>query len=109
MENILFLAYTEADGSLAKGALETLGAAKDVAMATGAKFSVGLIGGEVQNAANAIAACGAEKFYGVAGAEFAQSRYATDTAAARGDLQGGESDTRDCAGKFAFRRACCPV
>jgi electron transfer flavoprotein alpha subunit len=82
MENILFLAYTEADGSLAKGALETLGAAKDVAAATSAKFSVGLIGGEVQNAANAIASCGAEKFYGVAGAEFAQARYATDAAAA---------------------------
>ncbi len=82
MENILFLAYTEADGSLAKGALETLGAAKDVAAATSAAFSVALIGGEVQNAANAIAACGAEKFYGVAGAEFAQARYATDAAAA---------------------------
>jgi electron transfer flavoprotein alpha subunit len=82
MENILFLAYTEADGSLAKGALETLGAAKDVAAATGAKFSVGLIGGDVQTAANAIAACGAEKFYGAAGAEFAQARYATDAAAA---------------------------
>jgi electron transfer flavoprotein alpha subunit len=82
MENILFLAYTEADGSLAKGALETLGAAKDVAAATNAKFSVGLIGGEVQNAANAIAACGAESFYGGAGAEFAQARYATDAAAA---------------------------
>lgn len=82
MENILFLAYTEADGSLAKGALETLGAAKDVAAATGAKFSVGLIGGEVQNAANMIASSGAEKFYGVEGAEFAQARYATDAAAA---------------------------
>ncbi len=82
MEHILFLAYTEADGSLAKGALEVLGAAKDVVAATGGKLSVGLIGGEVQTAANAIAACGAEKFYGVAGAEFAQARYATDAAAA---------------------------
>lgn len=82
MENILFLAFTEADGSLAKGALETLGAAKDVAAATGAKFSVGLIGGEVQNAANGLASCGAEKFYGVAGVEFTQARYATDAAAA---------------------------
>ncbi len=82
MENILFLAYTEADGSLAKGALETLGAAKDVVAATGGKLRVGLIGGQVQAAANAIASCGAEKFYSVAGAEFAQARYATDAAAA---------------------------
>ena len=82
MENILFLAYTEADGSLAKGALETLGAVKEVAGALGAKFSVGLIGGEVQTAADAVAGCGGAKFYGVAGADFAQPRYATDAAAA---------------------------
>lgn len=82
MEKILFLAYAEADGSLAKGALETLGAAKDLAAALGAALSVGLIGGEVQNGANAVANCGAEKFYGVSGAEFAQARYATDAAAA---------------------------
>lgn len=82
MENILFLAYTENDGSLAKGALETLGAAKDIATAINAKLSVGLIGAEVQNAANTIASCGAEKFYGVTGAEFTQARYATDAAAA---------------------------
>jgi electron transfer flavoprotein alpha subunit len=82
MENILFLAYTESDGSLAKGALETLGAAKDTAAALGAKLSVGLIGADVQAAANSIANCGAEKFYGVTGAEFTQARYATDAAAA---------------------------
>ncbi|HET8667537.1 MAG TPA: hypothetical protein VFM10_06115, partial [Terriglobales bacterium] len=82
MENILFLAYVEADGSLAKGAMETLGATQEIASALAAKFSVGLIGGEVQAAANAVAACGAEKFYGVAGPEFAQARYATDAAAA---------------------------
>lgn len=82
MENILFLAFTEADGSLAKGALETLGAAKDVAAASGAKINVGLIGGDVQAAANAIAGCGAERFFGVSGTKFSSSRYATDAAAA---------------------------
>lgn len=82
MENILFLAYTEPDGSLAKGALETLGAAKDVAAAIGAKLSVGLVGAEVQGAANSIANCGAERFYGVTGTEFSQPRYSTDAAAA---------------------------
>ena len=39
-------------------------------------------GQEVQAAANAISACGAGKFLGVAGEDFAPSRYATDAAAA---------------------------
>jgi electron transfer flavoprotein alpha subunit len=82
MESILFLAYTEPDGSLAKGALETLGASKDVAGALGAKLNVGLVGADVQTAANWIANCGAEKMFGVAGADFAQARYGTDAAAA---------------------------
>jgi electron transfer flavoprotein alpha subunit len=82
MENILFLAFTEADGSLAKGALETLAAAKEAAAALSGTLTVGLVGADVQAAANAIASCGAEKFYGVAASDFAQPRYATDAAAA---------------------------
>jgi electron transfer flavoprotein alpha subunit len=81
MESILFLAPTESDGSLSKAALETLGAATELSSALGASLAVGLFGGEVQNAANSIASCGA-KFFGVAGADFAPSRYATDAAAA---------------------------
>ncbi|MFB3915940.1 MAG: hypothetical protein ACE14M_04385 [Terriglobales bacterium] len=77
-ENILFLAFTEADGSLAKGALEALAAAKKV----GGTLTVGLIGAETQAAANSLAACGAAKFLAVTGAEFLQPRYATDAAAA---------------------------
>lgn len=83
METILFLAFTEADGSLAQPALETLAAAQSlVAAIPGSKLVAGLIGANVQPAANALAACGAARFLGVAGAEFAQSRYATDAAAA---------------------------
>jgi len=48
----------------------------------GGTLTVGLIGAEIQTAANAIAACGAVKFLGVAGADFAQPRYASDAAAA---------------------------
>ncbi len=76
MEKTLFLAFTESDGSLHKAGLEVLGAALDLG-----EVSVGLIGGEVQAAANALANCGA-KFYGVSGADFAQARYAIDAAAA---------------------------
>ncbi len=77
MENILFLAFTEADGTLHKTALEALGAALELG-----SVSIGLIGGHVQAAANTVANCGAARFFGVSGAHFAQARYATDAAAA---------------------------
>ena len=83
METILFLAFTEADGSLAKAGLETHAAAKQLAAALpGSTLVAGLIGADVQPAANAIAAAGAARILGVSGAEFSQSRYATDAAAA---------------------------
>ena len=81
MENILLLLHTEADGSLAKSALESLQTAQSLAGALGGGFSVALVGEKVQAAANQIAGCGAAKFLGVEGADFAQSRYASDAAA----------------------------
>ncbi|MEK7755110.1 MAG: electron transfer flavoprotein subunit alpha, partial [Acidobacteriota bacterium] len=75
---MLVLLHTESDGLLARSALETLGLARTLGM----PFSVGLAGADVKAAADSIAACGATRFIGVAGAEFAQSRYATDAAAA---------------------------
>ena len=83
METILLLANAETDGSLAKPAHEALGAAKALAAALpGSKLAVGLVGQAVQPAANRIAACDAQSFLGVEGADFAASRYATDAAAA---------------------------
>jgi electron transfer flavoprotein alpha subunit len=83
METILFLATTEADGSLAKSALEALGTARNLSTAlAGSTLAVGLAGENVQPAANQIAAAGAAKFFGVTGADFAPSRYATDASAA---------------------------
>lgn len=78
METILILAHTETDGSLAKPALEALSAAKSL----GGTLVVGLVGENVQAAANSIASCGAAKFLGVSGADFTQARYAMDAAAA---------------------------
>jgi len=78
MEKILFLAFVEPDGALTKSALEALGAAIEM----GGSLVVGLIGADVQTAASAVANCGAEKFFAVAGPEFASARYATDAAAA---------------------------
>jgi len=83
MENILLLVHTEADGSLAKSALESLQTAQALASTIDASgFSVGIVGEKFQAAADQIAGCGAAKYLGVEGAEFAQPRYASDAAAA---------------------------
>jgi electron transfer flavoprotein alpha subunit len=82
METIVFLAQTEADGSLAKSALEALGGAKALAASLpDSQFIAGLVGGDVQTAASQIAGCGAARVMGVAGPDFAHSRYSTDIAA----------------------------
>jgi electron transfer flavoprotein alpha subunit len=82
MEKILFLAHVEADGTLAKPAFEALGAARQLAQQLGAALSAGFVGERVEAAANEVAGCGADKFLGVSGADFASSRYGTDAAAA---------------------------
>ena len=83
METILVLAHTENDGSLAKSAREALHVAATLHKSlAGSKLVVGLISENVQAAASSIAACPATKYFGVTGADFSQSRYATDAAAA---------------------------
>ncbi|MGA2989703.1 MAG: hypothetical protein ABSD88_04435 [Candidatus Korobacteraceae bacterium] len=82
METILFVAHTEADGVLAKPALEALGAAQELAATLGGSALVaGLYGAQAGPAADQIANCGAKKFLAVAANEFAQARYASDAAA----------------------------
>ncbi|MEI6675343.1 MAG: electron transfer flavoprotein subunit alpha [Verrucomicrobiota bacterium] len=80
--NLLFLAHTEADGTLAKSALEALAATIQLAASLGAPFRVGLIGDNPGPAADSIATCGAAGFLTISGGEFAQARYASDAAAA---------------------------
>ena len=83
METILLLAHTEADGSLAKSVREALHAARTLnKLLAGSNLVVGLVGENVQAAANSIAACPATKYFGVTGKDFAPSRYASDAAAA---------------------------
>jgi electron transfer flavoprotein alpha subunit len=82
MEKILFLAHTQADGTLTGVAREALAAAVDIAQKLpGTSLSVALFGGEVKPAADAVAACGATRFLAVSGPDFADSRYASDVAA----------------------------
>ena len=83
METILLLTNTEANGSLAKPALEALGAAKTlVAGLPGSNLVVGLVSQTVQPGADGIGTCGASAFLGVTGADFVSPRYASDAAAA---------------------------
>ncbi|MFP4315443.1 MAG: electron transfer flavoprotein subunit alpha/FixB family protein [Desulfovibrionales bacterium] len=81
MEKLLFLAHTEADGTLSKVSLESLSAAKSLVEGLGAELSVGLVGEDVAGAARTIGGCGAKSFFSASGAEFGQARYATDAAA----------------------------
>ena len=78
MESILLLAHTESDGSLARPALEALAAAASL----GGELHIGLVGAQVQAAADRVAGAGAERILAVTGEAFAQPRYATDAAAA---------------------------
>ncbi len=81
MDNILFLAHTEADGSLNKTALEALSSAVELKQELGGTLDVALYGAQIQPAANSIAPCGAARFLAVSGDVFADARFATDAAA----------------------------
>lgn len=80
MENLLLVAHTEG-GSLAKVTLEAVNGALQLRNDLGATLTIGLIGSDVQEAANSLAAVEDVKFLAVEGQEFTQSRYATDAAA----------------------------
>jgi electron transfer flavoprotein alpha subunit len=83
METILLLAHAEPAQALGKPAREALRAARTLNHALdGSNLCVGLIGENVQAAADSIAACPATRYFAVSGAEFGPSRYATDAAAA---------------------------
>jgi electron transfer flavoprotein alpha subunit len=78
---VLFLAHVdEAAKTLPKASHEALGAAVDLAAGGEGSLSVGLIGADVQSAAESVAATGAS-IVAVAGTEFEHPRYASDAAA----------------------------
>ena len=105
METILLLAHTEPDGLLAKAALESVTAAQALAGALGgATLVVGLVGEQVQPGANQVATCGASQFLGVAGPDFAPSRYASDAAAAAALCRASEATLVLAAGTQRWNR-----
>jgi electron transfer flavoprotein alpha subunit len=81
MGNIIFLAHTEADGTLNKTALEALSSAVELKQSLNGTLTVGIYGSQIQPAADSIAVCRATRFLAVCGEPFAQSRFATDAAA----------------------------
>lgn len=82
MNTVLYIAHTQPDGALCKGALEALTAAKELTARIGdGDLLAALWGEDIQAAADTIAGCGASRFLTVSGAAFAEPRYATDAAA----------------------------
>jgi len=81
MEKVLVLMHVDENGSgLPKAALEALAAGLDIAAALSGSLTIGIIGAEVQAAANLIATAGVP-ILAVEGADFAQPRYNSDAAA----------------------------
>ena len=82
-KNILLLAHLDESGTgLPKAAGEALGAAVELAKQLNASFSIGLIGGDVQAAADSVVNSGAQRLLAVTGSDFAQPRFASDLLAA---------------------------
>jgi electron transfer flavoprotein alpha subunit len=90
-DTVLYLAHTEADGSLARHALEALTAAQTTAAILHAPLIVGLFGGETKSAARLIGSCGAARVLVVEGAEFSQARYSSDAAASEAIAKASEA------------------
>ena len=101
MENILVLAHTEADGSLAKAALEALA----TALSLGGALTVGLVGATTAAAADQIGSCGAVRFLAVTGDAFTQPRYSTDAAAAEALCRAADCQIVIAAGTSRWARA----
>jgi electron transfer flavoprotein alpha subunit len=81
MEKILVLTHLDETGAaLSKGSLETVAAGQELATKLGSTLTIGILGDQTAEAANALAATGA-RLLAVSGADFAQARYASDAAA----------------------------
>lgn len=78
---ILFLAHVDESGtSLPRVAYESLGAAIELGRQLDANLTIGLIGQQVQDAANTVAGAGS-RIVAISGANLEYPRYATDAAA----------------------------
>jgi electron transfer flavoprotein alpha subunit len=89
MEKILILLHLDEAGStLPKSGYEAIGAALE--LAAGSPLTIGIIGDNVQSAADAVVTTGA-RILAVSGVEYAQPRYSTDAAAAEALCRAAEA------------------
>ncbi len=103
-QKILFLAHVDESGAaLPKAAYEALGAAMETAQQLGGTLTIGLIGGDVQQAANSVAAAGVP-ILAVSGEDFATPRYASDAAAAVAICEAGSPTIIIAPGTSRFLR-----
>jgi len=103
-DKIVVLVHTEPDGSLAKSGFEAVGTGKALAGALGTAFSVGLVGKEVQGAADVLASCGAAAFFGVSGPDFADARYGSDAGAVEALIKAAGASVVVATGTSRFAR-----
>jgi electron transfer flavoprotein alpha subunit len=99
MDKLLVLLHTTDEGALPKSALETIAAAR----ALGA-YELGVIGANSAAAAQS-ASAGAAAVFAVDGGQFAQSRYATDAAAAEAIAKASGAEVILATGTMRFNRA----
>lgn len=92
-KSILFLAHVDELGkTLPKAAYESLGAAVELARQSGASITIGLIGGEIQFAADSVEAAAVQRILGVSGPDFAQPKFASDSLAAEALCRAAAAD-----------------
>jgi electron transfer flavoprotein alpha subunit len=90
---ILFLAdVSEGRDALPRVAFEVLGSALELAKQSGAHLHIGLFGADAASSAESVASAGADRIFVVAGPDFAQPRYATDSAAAEAICRTSKAD-----------------
>ncbi|MDA3923888.1 MAG: electron transfer flavoprotein subunit alpha [Kiritimatiellae bacterium] len=107
MADLFLVLHTECDGSFSKAALESLSTAADLSSKLGSAYSVGVIGAGASAAADAIAGCGAEKFYTVEDEAVAAPRYSSDTKASAALIKAADAQIILAPGTSRFAR-CMP-
>ena len=91
MEKLLVLTHVDETGAaLTKASLEAVAAGVEFAAKLGAGLTIGIVGADCAAAARQVAGAGA-KVLTVAGAEFAQARYASDAAACEALVRAAEA------------------
>ena len=103
-ESILVLTHADESGlALSKGSLEAVTAGLEMARRLAASLTIGVVAGDAQAAANALASTGA-RLLGVSGEAFSQARYASDAAACEAICRAAQASIVLAPGSSRFAR-----